>query len=103
VTRRRRRKAVELFEHLTSFASLRASALRAVRGKRRKPGGLRRLPDDGVARFRNRLRGLRDRWRSGTVSEAEVRQRIQAWIAHASSADTVGLRKALFEGGWFEP
>ncbi|MGF1508384.1 MAG: reverse transcriptase domain-containing protein [Myxococcota bacterium] len=67
------------------------------------PGGLRRLPDDNVARFRNRLRGLRDRWRAGTVTEAEVRQRIQAWIAHAANADTVGMRKALFEGGWFEP
>ena len=67
------------------------------------PGGLRRLPDDNVARFRNRLRGLRDRWRKGTVSEADVRQRIQAWIAHAEQAHTEGLQRALFEGGWFEP
>jgi RNA-directed DNA polymerase len=31
------------------------------------PGVRRRLLEDNVARFRNRLRGLRDRWRAGTV------------------------------------
>jgi hypothetical protein len=31
-------------------------------------GGRRRLPEDNVARFRNRLRGLRDRWRAGAVT-----------------------------------
>ena len=30
------------------------------------PGGRRRLPEANVRRFRNRLRGLRDRWRAGT-------------------------------------
>ena len=29
--------------------------------------GRRRLPEDNVRRFRNRLRGLRDRWRAGTI------------------------------------
>jgi hypothetical protein len=61
------------------------------------PGG-RRLPEDNVARFRNRLRGLRDRWRAGTVTRAEVEARIGAWIAHASHADTFRLRRALFKG-----
>jgi hypothetical protein len=51
------------------------------------PGG-RRLPEDNVARFRNRLRGLRDRWRAGTVTRGEGETRIAAWIAHASHADT---------------
>ena len=36
------------------------------------PGGGRRLPEDNVMRFRNRLRGLRDRWRAGTVMSAEI-------------------------------
>ena len=30
-----------------------------------RPGGRRRLPESNVRRFRNRLRGLRDRWRGG--------------------------------------
>ncbi len=54
------------------------------------PHGIRRLPADNVRRFGNRLRSLRDRWRAGTVTEEEVRQRIQAWIAHAEQAHTLG-------------
>jgi hypothetical protein len=66
------------------------------------PGG-RRLPEDNVSRFRNRLRGLRDRWRAGKVTRAEAEARIGAWIAHASHADTFNLRRALFKGTRFEP
>jgi RNA-directed DNA polymerase len=65
------------------------------------PRGRRRLPDDNVARFRNRLRGLRDRWRAGTVSRAEVEVKVGGWIAHAAHADTWRLRQAIFGGGWF--
>jgi len=67
------------------------------------PGGRRRLPEDNVRRFRNRLRGLRDRWRVGSVERREVVQRINAWVAHARHADTLGLRHAIFRGGWFDP
>ncbi len=63
----------------------------------------RRLPAENVARFRNRLRGLRDRWRAGTVTEEEVRQRVQSWIAHAAHANTWRLRHAIFRAGWFDP
>ncbi len=66
-------------------------------------GGRRRLPDDNVRRFRHRLRGLRDRWRHGTVEKAEVQQKIQAWLAHASHAHTWRLRHAIFRDGWFDP
>jgi len=66
-------------------------------------GGGRRLPEDNVRRFRNRLRGLRDRWRAGSVATDEVVQRINAWVAHARHADTLGLRHAIFRGGWFDP
>jgi hypothetical protein len=34
-------------------------------------GGRRRLPEDSVRRFRNRLRGLRDQWRAGTAGGAD--------------------------------
>jgi len=66
------------------------------------PGG-RRLPDGNVRRFRNRLRGLRDRWRAGTVTEDEVRARIGAWVAHAAFADTRALMETIFRDGWFDP
>ena len=67
------------------------------------PGGHRRLPENNVRRFRDRLRSLRERWRHGTVEKEEVRQRIQAWIAHASHADTWRLRHAIFRDRWFDP
>jgi RNA-directed DNA polymerase len=65
--------------------------------------GQRRLPEDNVTRFRGRLRALRDQWRSGAATKADVEARIGAWIAHAAHADTFWLRQALFESGWFEP
>ena len=52
-----------------------------------------------MRRFRNRLRGLRDRWRAGTVGRAEVEQRVTAWVAHAAHADTWRLRRAIFRDG----
>lgn len=67
------------------------------------PGGRRRLPEENVRRFRNRLRGLRDRWRAGSVERAEVVRRVNAWIAHAAHAHTYRLRHAIFRGGWFDP
>lgn len=65
--------------------------------------GRRRLPEANLRRFRNRLRGLRDRWRAATVTGAEVEQHIEAWVAHARHADTWRLRHAIFRGGWFDP
>ena len=66
------------------------------------PGGRRRLTEENVRRFRNRLRGLRDRWRAGAVERQEVERRVAAWIAHADHADTWRLRRAIFRGGWFD-
>ena len=95
------RRRLSLHPVKTNIESTRKPAL--FLGYELWPNGIRRLPDDNVARFRNRLRGLRDQWRAGVLSESEVRQRIEAWIAHASQAHTHGLRQALFAGGWFEP
>lgn len=67
------------------------------------PGGYRRLPEANVTRFANRLRLLRKRWQAGEIEPLEVRQRIGAWVAHASHANTVQLRHTLFAGGWFDP
>lgn len=66
-------------------------------------GGHRRLPEDNVRRFRNRLRGLRDQWRAGTIEVNAADVRVGAWIAHAEHADTWRLRHAIFRGGRFDP
>ena len=66
-------------------------------------GGRRRLPDDNVRRFRSRLRGMRDRWRSGRISCTDVEKRIGSWIAHAEHADTWRLRRSIFRNGRFDP
>ncbi|MBU1212610.1 MAG: RNA-directed DNA polymerase [Alphaproteobacteria bacterium] len=65
--------------------------------------GGRSLPEENVRRFRNRLRGLRDQWRAGTVGPGDVEPRVRAWIAHAENADTWRLRHAIFRGGRFDP
>ena len=66
-------------------------------------GGLRRLPGANVARFRQRLQGLREEWRAGQAQADDVHQRVGAWVAHARHAHTEGLRHALLGGGWFDP
>ena len=66
------------------------------------PGG-RRLPDDNVARFRGRLRGMRDRWRAGTIEAEDVEARVGAWVAHAVHADTWRLRQDLLGGSGRRP
>jgi len=38
---------------------------------------------------------MRDRWRATTITQVEVEQRVRAWIAHASFADTFRLRHDL--------
>ena len=60
------------------------------------PGGWRRLPEDNVRRFRNRLRGMMDRWRRGTIVKADIQQRVRSWSAHAAHANTWRLRQAIF-------
>lgn len=65
--------------------------------------GYRRLPEDNLGRFRNRLRGFRDRYRAGAMAEGDVRARVGAWIAHAGHANTWKLRQNLFRGCWFDP
>ena len=59
------------------------------------PGGRRRLPEDNVARFRGRLRALKDKLRAGALDEAEAHTRIQSWEAHAAFAQTRKLRNAV--------
>ena len=62
------------------------------------PGGGRRLPDGGVERARNRLRGIKDRLKAGTIEEAEARAKVQAWRAHADFAHAEHLQRAMLDG-----
>ena len=72
------------------------------------PGGCRRLPEENVRRFRNRLRGMKDRYRHGTIGKDEVLQRVRSWVAHAEHANTWRLRQSIFQavrsrGAWKPP
>ena len=67
------------------------------------PGGYRRLPEENVRRFRDRLRSLRTRWRHGCVEREEIERRVGAWVAYAEHADTWRLRQAIFRDGWIDP
>ena len=58
--------------------------------------GWRRLPEDNVRRFRNRLRGLVARRKARTITLDEETLHIRSWVAHAAHADTWRLRTAIF-------
>ena len=57
----------------------------------------RRLKRENVKAFAHRLRQQRAAYRAGEISLGEIRQSLQAWIAHASHADTYQLRRSLFK------
>ena len=87
-----------------SYANRRGKGThRAVAGYVLLPNGRRRLPEDNVRRFRNRLRGMRDRVRAGVMTIEEARPRVASWVAHARHANTRRLRRTLLRGGPFDP
>ena len=57
----------------------------------------RRLKRQNVKAFGRRLRAQRDAYHAGQVTVDQIRQSLQAWIAHASHADTYRLRRSLFK------
>ena len=65
-------------------------------------GAGRRLPEANVRRFRNRLRGMRDRYRHGTIEKEDVIRRVRSWVAHAEHANTWRLRQAIFRASRFD-
>lgn len=62
--------------------------------------GKRRVPEAGVRRFRNRLRGIADRLRAGTMTQTEAKAKIQAWRAHADFAHSARLQRAIMRDFW---
>ena len=65
--------------------------------------GQRRLPEDNVRRFRNRMRGLLDRYHAGSIDMDQALSHIRSWNAHADHADTWRLREAIFRSAVFHP
>jgi hypothetical protein len=57
----------------------------------------RRLLRRNVKAFKRRFRAQRDAYRAGWISADAVRRSLQAWIAHASHANTYRLRQAILK------
>ncbi len=57
----------------------------------------RRLKRRNVKAFGRRLRAQRDAYHAGEITPAEIRQSLQAWIAHAEHANTYNLRRDLMQ------
>jgi retron-type reverse transcriptase len=54
-----------------------------------------RLAKDNIVRFQRRMRDLESDYAQGKLEWKEVRERVQAWIAHASHGNTWKLRERL--------
>ncbi|MEQ9326507.1 MAG: RNA-directed DNA polymerase [Rhodospirillales bacterium] len=65
--------------------------------------GLRRLPEANVSRFRARLRSMTDRCLAGSLELREAQRCVDAWVGHASNADTWRLRQSIFRDGPLAP
>lgn len=55
----------------------------------------RRLRKSSISRITRTLRRLKKQYAAGKVALEKVRQSITSWVAHASHAETYGLRKRL--------
>jgi len=61
----------------------------------------RRLRKDSIKRMRRSLKTLQRQYAQGDISLETVRQSVQSWVAHASHADTLGLRESVLAGVFF--
>lgn len=55
----------------------------------------RRIRKSSISRISRTLKKLRKRYAAGTVGLAKIRESVMSWIAHASHAETFGLRCKL--------
>jgi hypothetical protein len=62
------------------------------------PVGGRRMPEANVARAQNRLRGIMDRLKAGTITKYQARAQVQAWKAQADFAHAAHLQRAMLKG-----
>jgi hypothetical protein len=56
-----------------------------------------RVRSDNLQRGRQRLQGLQRDLEAGLVSESEFEQRLIAWFAHLSHADSHHLRQKILK------
>jgi len=61
----------------------------------------RRLRADNAHRFDRHLRRLAAGYAAGRIDWAAIDASVQSWIGHASHADTLGLRRAIFRHSLF--
>lgn len=62
------------------------------------PDGRRRMPEANVDRAHNRLRGIKDRLKAGTITKDQARAQVQAWRAQADFAHAEHLQRAMLRG-----
>jgi len=57
----------------------------------------RRLKRENFVRFRRKLKRFKESYQKGQVDLQVIGQSVSAWIGHAIHADTMQLRKLIFE------
>ena len=57
----------------------------------------RLLRKDNSMRFINKLRKMSRLYREGVLDWRDIKPSVQAWLGHASHADTYWLKKSVFE------
>ena len=62
------------------------------------PDGRRRMPEANVDRAHNRLRGIKDRLKAGTITKDQARAQVQGWRAQADFAHAEHLQRAMLRG-----
>lgn len=57
----------------------------------------RRLKRENFIRFKRKMKRFQKSYKSGRMDLKEIGQLVQAWIGHAMHADTLQLRKLIFD------
>ncbi|MEO8661916.1 MAG: reverse transcriptase domain-containing protein [Bryobacteraceae bacterium] len=58
----------------------------------------RRLLPGSVTRARRRLRRMAKQYQAGGIDMKKVKKSVEAWVAHASHGNTLGLRRCVLSG-----
>lgn len=57
----------------------------------------RRLQRKSVVKFKRRMKKSQELYASDDIEFSRINQSVQAWIGHAAHADTMQLRKQIFD------
>ena len=61
-----------------------------------RPEG-RRLQQSTIRRFSRRCRRMKRQFRQGSIAAPAIRRSLKAWLAHASNANSMGIRRELWK------